>query len=84
MVAGVLRDGDWNIAMKWLGDNKIANNPDDTTWDPDALNWVNASDYIDAAQKYVSGFCTRQKVAPRASRSSSTTMAWRSASLQPA
>lgn len=61
LAEGVLRDGDWNIALKWEGDNNIPNNPDETTYDKDAINWVNAPDYNTAASDYVAGKCEDRK-----------------------
>jgi len=62
LVEGGLRDGDWNIALKWAGDNNIPNNPDEKTYDANAINWINAPDYNTAAADYVAGKCEDRKV----------------------
>ena len=62
LVAGTLRDGAWNIAQKWLADNGLCNNPDATAWDPDCLNWVDASDSIDAGERYIANYCETRPV----------------------
>ncbi len=57
LVAGVLKDGDWNIAMFWASENEICNNPDVTTYDPNCLNWVGTSSFVEADEKYIQGAC---------------------------
>ena len=68
-IAGYLKDGDWNIALKWAGDNGICNNADEKSYDPQCLNWAGAKDYLDAAQKYVSGYCTDLPIKGKPSQS---------------
>ena len=54
-VACYLRDGDQNIALKWCADNGLRVNPDETTYDPEAVNFMAASDFLVAAEKYILG-----------------------------
>ena len=44
---------DWNVTVNWAADNQIPVNPNEQVYDPDAINFVNAVDHIEAAQKYV-------------------------------
>ncbi len=61
-VAGVLRDGDINILLKWAGDNGLKVNPDETTYDADAINIIAANDFLDAPNKYIAGYTEIRKV----------------------
>ena len=62
LIAAVVRDGDWNIAVRFALDNQVPINPDETTYDPGAVNFVNTSSYTDAAKKYVENYCEDRKV----------------------
>lgn len=61
-VAGVLRDGDINILLKWAGDNGLKVNPDETTYDASAINLVAANDFLDAPNKYITGYSEKRKI----------------------
>ena len=56
-VAGVIMDGDWNIAESWAAQNGICNNPDEKTYDPDCLNWAGTSSFNDADSAFIAGNC---------------------------
>ena len=45
---------DWNVTVNWAADNKIPVNTSEQEYNPDAINFVNATDHIEAAQKFVS------------------------------
>lgn len=61
LVAMSPSEGDWDICQKFLGDNAIPNNPDPTTFDPDAMNIMVEPDYNTASADYVAGKCEDRK-----------------------
>lgn len=57
VVVTVLREGDWNIVVKWAGDNNLPVNPDEKVYDPDALNFISASTNDEAGNIFIAGRC---------------------------
>ncbi len=55
-VSCYLRDGDMNIVLNWASNNNVPVNPDPETYDSLALNLVAATDFKDAAAKYVANY----------------------------
>ncbi len=68
LIAAVIGDGDWNICLKFMGDNDVPNNPDDTTWDPNAVNWVRTGSFTEADEKYIAGACEDRPVVKNGKR----------------
>ena len=62
LVSGVFYEGGWNLAQKWLRDNGVCNNPDETTYDPNCLNWDREWSPLFAAKQYVDGHCELRAV----------------------
>lgn len=72
-VACVLRDGDMNILLKWAGDNGLKVNPDETTYDRNAINLISASDFLDAPNKYITGYKEKRKLIVNGKKTSEDT-----------
>jgi len=55
VISAVIGDGDWVVAINYASANKIAVNPDATTYDADAINFVPApnDDYIEAVKDLI-------------------------------
>nr|MBA3972375.1 hypothetical protein [Bacteroidota bacterium] len=51
-----------NILLKWAGDNGLKVNPDETTYDKDAINLIAANDFLDACNKYITDYKETRKI----------------------
>ena len=63
IISGVIMDGDWGLGIRFLADitdekgNRIPVNPDPSTYDPNALNFIPATnnDFLEAANDIIFG-----------------------------
>lgn len=62
LLVGVRMDGDIDLGLKLTGDYQIKVNPDETTFDEDALNLMYSDSYLDAVVKYNAGTTTTRHI----------------------
>lgn len=62
VIAAQLRQGDWNLCQFFIAQNnspghELKSNPDETTWDADAVNWYSTDDFVKAGAAYIGKAC---------------------------
>ena len=62
LIGAVLRDGDWNICVKYASDNDIPVNPDETTYDPNAMNFISVDSFVKSDENLIAGYCETRPV----------------------
>ena len=55
-------DGDANIVFNWASNNGIPVNVNPKVYDPKALNLIPAGDFLEAGNKYISGYTEKRAV----------------------
>jgi OOP family OmpA-OmpF porin len=56
LIGAVMRDGDYNICVTWAAQNGITINPDDKTYDPEAMNFRSVSMFTEADEGVIRGY----------------------------
>jgi len=72
LIAAVMRDGDYNICAAWAAQNGIPINPDEKTYDPDAINFSGVSAFTDADQKFITGAKEEREVVAKGKKTGKT------------
>lgn len=62
LISAYFWDGDHLLGLFWAQINGLKVNPDEKTWDPDAVNFLNAKDFLDAVEKYNTEYCESRSV----------------------
>lgn len=55
VIGAVMRDGDYNICVAWAYQNQIPINPDEKTYDPEAINFLGTSSFAEADEGVIAG-----------------------------
>lgn len=73
VVTVAVKEGDWNIVVYKAAQDNIPINPDVRTYNPNAINFIHAPTYTEAAVMFNSGYCeSRPVVDDRGNRTGET------------
>ncbi len=62
LIGAVMRDGDYNICVTWAAQNGIPINPDEKTYDPNAMNFRAVSAFTEADEGIIKGYKEKRPV----------------------